>query len=166
MELLKIVILILLLVTGDILRAEDKILHLPFFQNKKECFVNKDYIYLSKKEASHLEKSLNGEIPSRIIKRYNLKCKNSTGRIYILSEKIRTHFQTLLIEVANSKVVTIETLRFEEPKKYAPPKGWYKHAYIKKSIHDIQIIDGITGATLTSKSNKKLVTLALLLEKF
>ena len=164
MEFLKVIIVTTILILPCVGSAKSELLRLSYFKNREKCNISKSFVYLNNAEVNKLETELNTRPISKIIRRFTLFCINKKSKVYIISDKVRTHFQTLLVEVKNSKVVHVEILRFEEPKKYAPPTDWYKLNFLGIKENEVGRVDGLTGATLTYKSNKKLILLALKLE--
>lgn len=121
---------------------------LQFFKENPSCHSKKDYLYLSKKEAAAFDQ--------RIIKRYQIDCAGEKSQAYLLSDKIRTHFQTLFTIIRERKIQKIEILSFEEPVKYRPLSKWLELMFYKKS-YDESKVDSLTGATLTTQSVKRIL---------
>ncbi len=126
----------------------------------KNCIVTKNYQMLSKDEVSQLESKLNSKISFRTIRKLDVNCGNQKSNAFILSDKIRTHFQALLIWINKDKVKNISLLEFDEPERYKPPFKWLQNilGMGKKELHKV---DALSGATLTRHSTLKLINQAL-----
>jgi hypothetical protein len=143
-------------------RASD----LPRFSvfDKLGCKVQSNYIFLDDKKKSAFEKKHDIEISSKIIKRFDINCAETYSKAYLLNDRVRTHYQTLLIWIKDSKVAAVETIYFKEPKEYKAPSKWMKTIELKH-IKDLYQVDALSGATLTRQSTLKLVKKSLLFEQ-
>ncbi|MFT6067850.1 MAG: hypothetical protein ACJAT2_001193 [Bacteriovoracaceae bacterium] len=146
MEFLKYIFLVLIFISNTT-QAGD-ISGLQFFKDNPSCKAKNNYLYLSKKKAEY--------IGSRIIKRYQLNCPGSQSTGYLLSDKIRTHYQTLFTIVKDKKIQKIEVLNFQEPAKYRAPLKWLELMFYNK-FYDEKKVDSLTGATLTTQSVKRIL---------
>ena len=97
-----------------------------------------------------------------IIKKIKLTCKQDKLTSYILTDRIRTHIQTLFVVLKNDKIKDIQVLKFEEPDRYRAPKLWVEQFYKKDKLEEI---DGLSGATMTRQSTINVVKQVLYLEK-
>lgn len=135
---------------------------LPRFElfERNGCEYKKNYQFLSKDKKQTLEKKLDRKLNTRTIRRLDVDCKTTSSRAYILNDKVRTHYQTLLVWVENQKLKALEILEFTEPVKYKAPTEWYNSL---KGISDQKLleVDALSGATLTRQSTLKLVKQAL-----
>jgi hypothetical protein len=135
------------------------------FENQN-CEYKKNYQFLTKESKSIIEKEIGQRLNSMTIRKLDVECLNikSTSSAFILSDKVRTHFQTLLIWIDKSKLQGIEVLEFHEPKKYQAPKKWVEHIS-KKNEKTLFEVDALSGATLTRQSTIKLLKQAFHLDK-
>lgn len=145
----------------SLLGAEDEILGLPFFQKHKNCLAQKNTLFLDDTQKKALEKEIGHDTTSRLIQRYSLNCQNRLSEVYFLTDQVRSHYQTLLLWVEQQQISHLEILRFDEPARFKPSPQWVKQ-FVKNSSGEI---NAITGATLTTRSTKKLVKMALALDK-
>ena len=146
MEFLKYIFLVLILLS-NIAQAGD-LSGLQFFKANPSCQAKKDYLYLSKEKAKL--------IGSRIIKRFKIDCPDFQNSAFLISDKIRTHYQTLFTVLKDKKIQSIEIMNFEEPAKYRPPTRWLELMFYNK-IFDKSKVDSLTGATLTTQSVKRIL---------
>jgi hypothetical protein len=151
--------LLFMLITA---RASD----LPRFSlfNSLDCKIKSNFIFLDDKQKSLFEAKNKIELNSRIIKRFDVNCSNNITKAYLLTDRVRTHYQTLLIWIKNSKVAGLETIYFKEPKEYKAPLKWTKTIKDKEKSTLYQV-DALSGATLTRQSTLKLVKKSLLFEQ-
>lgn len=136
--------------------------HFQLFEGHN-CKATKNYQFLTTADKEKLEKKLGHFLSSKTIRRLDVNCKGKYSHAYILSDKIRTHHQALLVWVAKGLVKDIEVLEFTEPKRYQAPKKWI-HSILGRNEKTILAVDGLSGATLTRQSTLKLVKEALYLE--
>ncbi|MCO4792398.1 MAG: FMN-binding protein [Bacteriovoracaceae bacterium] len=122
---------------------------LSFFKANPNCELGKDYLYLSKEKSQQFE-------VQRIVKRYKINCPNEKLTGYAISDKIRTHFQSLLIIIKNQKVKWIDTIKFLEPLKYQAPSKWIEIMFQGKKLDKLSA-DAISGATLTTQSYMRIL---------
>ncbi len=151
----------LILLTTNVI-ADDKIRKHAFFNTFQTCAINKNILYLSKKQKKDIIKRNNFRSVPGVFKMYNVLCKGVKLKVFLLSDLVRTHYQKVFISVKNSKIDSIKIVQFAEPKKYSPPKGFI-NKFIGKS--DFLNIDGLTGATLTRSSLLRISKLAIELDK-
>ncbi len=79
------------------------------------------------------------------------------GMAYLDIHRVRTLPEKVLVVVGNDgKIAGIEVLAFQEPPDYLPPQRWYDKLKGRALGPDLQIgrggVDGITGATLTTRA--------------
>lgn len=173
MEFLKAsIFLISFLFSHDAWTSKPPFIKLIQHYEKNECKVTKNYLLLTEAKREKLNKSIqNFDREHSIIKRFNYTCpqvnKNeiSKGEIFILSRKIRTHYQTVAIDIANKTIKSLEIVSFDEPLRYKAPIKWITHFFHNKKLQDLSKIDGLTGATLTAQSIKQLGKEALSLSQ-
>ncbi|MBT3235229.1 MAG: FMN-binding protein [Bdellovibrionales bacterium] len=161
---LVILMMIAVVLTAQIGEAkEDRALSLPFFQEqkRKECQVKKKYLYLTGSQLQSANQQLGQSSSQQIVKRYRLDCGGKRSWVFLLNDKIRTHYQTLLIQVVEERIARADVVAFSEPRKYRTPKKWYQVKIEGRTKNQISSVDAISGATLTMKSNKKLLNRAI-----
>lgn len=77
------------------------------------------------------------------------------GYAAIETVTVRTKPETLMIVLSpEGDLVNVTTLAFHEPPEYQPPDRWFEKLY-KRPLADMDFnkgIDGITGATLSTRS--------------
>jgi len=159
MEFLKLLIPFLIIFSSY---GEDFLSSLPL--TYKDCNIKKNHIILSKNDLAIMKSHLSQSISSGIFKKYDLSCGKTKYDGYILSDKIRTHYQTILFLLDNNKIQDLVLLDFTEPVQYRAPSKWlekFKHIDFKKNY----TIDALSGATLTRQSTIKLLKQAFYLEK-
>lgn len=158
----KSTLLTLLLFIMTNARAEN----LPRFTIFKanNCLAKKNTLFLSLAQKKKIESQNDIEINSKIIQRLNIECGSSLSHAYILNDRVRTHYQTLLIWVKKSSVAAIETIDFREPKQYQAPAKWIKSIELKNKT-TLYKVDALSGATLTRQSTLKLVKKSLLFDQ-
>lgn len=142
-------------------RASD----LPRFSHleKLGCSYEKDYLFLDNTKKDKFEQEHSVEISSKIIRRFAVNCSGKKSNAYLLNDRVRTHYQTLLIWVREAKVAGIETIYFKEPKQYKAPSKWIEKITAKQ-INNLYQVDALSGATLTRQSTLKLTKKSLLFE--
>ena len=78
------------------------------------------------------------------------------GYAYLDKHMVRTMPQTLMVAVdADGTLVGIKVLAFREPAEYMAREGWMQQFHGKQVKDELRMkknIDGITGATLTSRA--------------
>jgi len=148
--------LIILAITINVcMAAKNPLLAVPFFKDKsKMCELKADFLYLSKLEKSDAKKVVGLEIDS-IVKKIKMNCGGGHSFAYILSNRIRTEYQTVVVWIKDKVINEVKILRFDEPERFKAPQKWLDQ-FKGKSLNEIAKVDGITGATLTANSIKKL----------
>lgn len=115
-----------------------------------DCLIDKETVFLK-----------NPIDDSKLYIRYKVQCPNQPLKYsYLDSHIVRTMRQVLLITLNGESVVLIKTLVFNEPVEYKSSTGWlarFKNLLLspEKSSTEIDKIDGVSGATLTSNAVKK-----------
>lgn len=148
--------LISLIVRGDVS---------PHFSllDSNNCKYKKDYVFLSNSKKKAIESRLNFHLNSLTVRRLKVECPTSKSFAYILNDKVRTHYQTLLIWISDQKLQGLEVLEFHEPKQYQAPSKWIEHTVGVKRKNLYQV-DALSGATLTRQSTINLIKQAFELE--
>lgn len=152
---------IILLITMEHMSAAE-LPHFPIFKNN-DCGYKKDYVFLSKAEKDKFEHENNVLLSSSIIRKMQINCKGKISYAYILNDKIRTHYQTLLVWVENKMIKNVDVLEFSEPSKYKAPVRWYEKM---RGLNENALlgVDALSGATLTRQSSLKLIKQALIFD--
>lgn len=124
------------------------------------CQASKDFIFMGEQDRNK-HKSETGLEFSAITKRYKALCDGRKLSFYLLNDRVRTHYQTLVLAVAERRLESIRTIEFHEPRQYKSPEKWLKHITKVKSPSEV---DALTGATLTRQSVLKMTKKVLYLE--
>lgn len=159
MEFLKVLLPFLIIFSSY---GEDFLSSLPL--SYKDCRIKKNHIILSKNDLALMKSQLSQSIASGIFKKYDFSCGDVRYEGYILSDKVRTHYQTILFLLGKNKIQELVLLDFTEPIQYRAPSKWlekFKLIDFKKNY----TIDALSGATLTRQSTIKLLKQAFYLEK-
>jgi hypothetical protein len=90
------------------------------------------------------------------------------GRAYLDTRPVRTMPATLLVAVSpDARVLAVEVLAFHEPMDYLPSRRWLDrlvgHA-LSNRLRPGDLVDGITGATLSARAFTDAVRRCLSLE--
>ena len=129
----------------------------------QNCEYKKDYQFLSSEQFSQAKKALPNQDLSKTVRKLNIKCGEQLEHAYILNNKIRTHYQTVLVWVNQSGLKDFKYLRFDEPVQYKPPGKWLDH--LKQKSKNLLEVDALSGATLSRKSALDLVKRAMYFER-
>ncbi|MGB0454176.1 MAG: FMN-binding protein [Bacteriovoracaceae bacterium] len=160
-------IIIILLSLGVWGSASDPVLSHPEVLNLfKDCQGKKENLFLVDDKYNEIKKR-GLEPNSKIYKRYVFDCNGKTKRTYVISNKVRTHYQAAFIKIEKDKIGHYTLLSFNEPREYLPPKTWFKSLTGKllKKDHISPPIDTISGATLTKRATDEAVKLAFALDE-
>ena len=128
--------------------------------SKQNCHAKKNYQFISKKKKNEIEKQFNFSGVSQTVRRFSVKCGDDKTMAFVFNDKIRTHYQSLLVWIAQGTVKGIKTLEFNEPVQYEAPKSWLKNI-VNKNKTQLYKVDALSGATLTRQSTLKIVKQAL-----
>ncbi len=137
---------------------------IPLPKKYEKCSHESDMKILDQERMLKVEKLVGRNISSAIYKLYIFDCGGKISKAYLLSDKIRTHYQSLLIEVANHLIEEVFVLKFSEPTRYMPPEKWLK-SFHGKNVKELMRLDALSGATLTRNSTIDLARRVLYLEK-
>lgn len=94
---------------------------------------------------------------SKLVLRFKNKCNGSL--VYVDSHIVRTLNETVLIEIKDDTVKSVEIASFMEPMEYFPPKKWLEQFMVKEEV------DALTGATLTQNAIKNTILKYKILNK-
>ena len=127
-------------------------------------------IYLDKELAAQASNLAGVKIEPGVVHAYALtRDGQPAGMAYIDIHRVRTLPEKLLTIVnPEGQVVGVQVLAFQEPLDYLPPQRWYDRINGKTLTPDLQIgrdIDGITGATLTTRAAVESVRRSLALHQ-
>ena len=111
--------------------------------------------YLTPEQVSQIKEKTDSHV-SKLILRFKNSCNNSF--VYVDSHIVRTLSETVLIEVKDKKISTIDIASFMEPREYLPPAKWLDQ-FTKG--HEV---DALTGATLSQNAIKNSVKKYLLVD--
>ena len=112
---------------------------------------------LSLDEAREVERLSGSSLESRLITLYNAwRGDKLLGHINIDVHTVRTRPEGLMIVLdPKGRVVQVRVLAFQEPLDYMPVQRWYE-LFVGKTREDrLRVgydIDGVTGATLTTRA--------------
>lgn len=115
--------------------------------------VERKAVYLDKKSRTMIEKKLGGESVAGFYTFY-VASKNGKVEGYALfdTHKVRTKEETVGILLDSQGLVKlVELISFYEPDEYAPPIRWLDK-FIGKNEEKLREVQGMTGATLTSRA--------------
>ncbi|MBT7610809.1 MAG: FMN-binding protein [Bacteriovoracaceae bacterium] len=160
---LRLIFLSLFLITVPVWGLVDPILDLNFFKNHSNCRTLRNYLYLNKDKMNLFKEKLGKNPDSAIFRRYELKCKNEEGSVYIMNGLVRSHYMTLLIHAVNKEVKDVKLVSFAEPTEYKPKVNWLQALNGRSFQKNIEI-DGISGATLTTQTTKNLLNQVKIME--
>lgn len=112
---------------------------------------------LSKAEQSACSEKAVQENISALVTRYTVRDETGiVGYAYLDKHLVRTLPQTVMVAVdKDGALVGIRVLAFREPAEYMAREGWLEQFRGKTAEDEIRMkrnIDGITGATLTSRA--------------
>jgi hypothetical protein len=143
----------------------DPILGLNFFKEHAQCQPSKNYLYLNKDKMRLFERKLGVRPGTSIFKRYELKCEDIGGSVYIMNGLVRSQYMTLLVYTANEQINEVEVINFSEPGEYKPKQNWLLALAGKSFSKNIEV-DGISGATLTTQTTKNLLNQVKVMENY
>lgn len=113
-------------------------------------------VFISDEQAATIEKTAQAKLDSKLFTFYAGKRDGKLlGYAALESHTVRTQPETLMIVLSPSgDLVRTEILAFHEPPEYQPPARWFERLYRRPAadLHLNQGIDGISGATLSSRA--------------
>ena len=112
---------------------------------------------LSVEEAREVERLSGSSLESRLVTLYNAwRGDELLGHIHIEVHTVRTRPEGLMIALdPQGRVVQLRVLAFQEPLDYMPVSRWYALFRGKTAKDRLRVgydIDGVTGATLTTRA--------------
>ncbi len=128
-------------------------------------------LFLSEDQARRIADLAHAPLNSRLVTVYIGRKAGGEVEGYAFLEQhlIRTKPETLMVVVdPKGKVGAVYVLAFFEPPEYLPPKRWIKQFIGRGLSSELQIgreIQGITGATLSTRAILKAVRRALAVHK-
>lgn len=131
------------------------------------CEIEKKTHYMSSDNDEDIKRSLGQEKRIGSIFHYFLKkCSNSLTHLYVLGGVIRTMPHYILFEYDKSSLIKVVLLDFREPVEYKLPQKWFDQ-FLGDRVQKImeKDVDGISGATLTTKSTMYFFRLGFSLNK-
>lgn len=151
------IIFVLLVVPGaasKVFYTQAQALELAFPEADR---VSKMTHVLSLEEAREVEKLSGSALESRLVTLYNAwRGDELLGHVHIDVHTVRTRPEGLMIVLdPQGRVVQVRVLAFQEPLDYMPVQRWYE-LFVGKTRQDrLRVgydIDGVTGATLTTRA--------------
>ncbi|WP_157680670.1 FMN-binding protein [Bacteriovorax sp. Seq25_V] len=121
-----------------------------------ECKLEKKVYFLEDAELLKLKEKYPTKNISAFYNYYEKSCSGKMSRLFVSSDVVRTLKQFLLIEIKDKRIVNLEVLKFDEPVEYKVQPYWLEKFYKITSLSEIDKMDGVSGATLTSRSTKYL----------
>jgi len=118
---------------------------------------NRDTRLLTEPEKSRVAEMSRQDKPRALVSRYVVsRGDKAVAYAYLDKHKVRTLPEVLMIVLdAEGVLQDIHVLAFREPQEYLPRAGWYEQFVGKTVDEEIRMkknIDGVTGATLTSRA--------------
>lgn len=159
------VLLILLsagVLSAKVLQTRDLALaaHYPGAEFKR------DTVFLTADQLKAIEQLAGTRPRSAVVHRYQaIKDGKILAVNYLDAHRVRTLPETLMISINGQNTVEhLQVLAFNEPLEYMPGRKWYAQFLKQKLGSELQLkkgIDGMTGATLTSRATTDAVRRAL-----
>lgn len=114
-------------------------------------------VFLTDAQKAEIEKRAGEALPSAIVYPYEIHQEGELKAVvYFDRHRVRTLPETVLVAVSGQhELIALETLEFHEPKEYLAPKKWLEQFKGMRAIEELKPgrgIDGITGATLTTRA--------------
>ena len=117
------------------------------WQKYKNCNLKKENIFLTKSQVQKIKKNYDYHLSSLVLRFHN-SCNDSY--VYIDSHNVRTLNETVILEVKEEKIISLEVASFMEPPEYIAPSKW-----IALLIKNGEEVDSLTGATITENAIKR-----------
>jgi hypothetical protein len=139
---------------GTVYYSKDEALELAF---GKDAQIETVPVFISEEQAAAIEKFAQVKLDSNLFSFFEGKKQGQVvGYAAIESHTVRTQPETMLIVLSpTGELVRTEILAFHEPPEYQPPARWFERLY-RRPIADLRLnqgVDGITGATLSSRAS-------------
>ena len=119
--------------------------------------IKRNSIFLTDAQVERVEKRGRIKLRSPILVIYEaFRDGDRIGTAYFDAHRVRTLPETLMIVVDHEdRIRDINVLEFKEPKEYLPRPKWYDQFLGRKLDRELSLgrgVDGVTGATLTSRA--------------
>lgn len=140
----------------------DEVIHASF----GDAAAERESILLTDDEVRRAAASAGQDEVSALVSRYTVTRDGAVvGYAYLDKHHVRTLPETLLIVLdANGVLTGVHVLAFREPREYLPRDAWYEQfrgMTVEDEIRMKRNIDGVTGATLTSRATTQAARRAL-----
>ena len=113
-------------------------------------------VFLTDAQAATIEKAAQAKLEGRLFTFYEGKRQGQLlGYAALESHTVRTQPEMLMVVLSpTGSLVRAEILAFHEPPEYQPPARWFERLYQrpKEELHLNRGVDGISGATLSSRA--------------
>jgi len=124
-----------------------------------DCAIERTTAYLDEAKRARV-RALTGDDGKGVVYPYRVaKDGVLIATVYLDRHVVRSKMETLMVAVgADGSLTRVEVLAFAEPKKYRPRQGWYDQFAGTSLATRPRIgrnIDGISGATLTSRATTR-----------
>lgn len=134
--------------------SKDEALELAF---GKDAQVETLSVFLTDEQVAKIEKTAQVKLDGNLYSFFEGKRQGQVlGYATIESHTVRTQPETLLIVLSPSgELVRTEMLAFHEPPEYQPPGRWFERLY-RRPLEELRLnqgVDGIAGATLSSRAS-------------
>ena len=116
----------------------------------KNCKVEKEHLFLDKKQVNKLKEETKIEIGSSLFLLFKAECPTGKKFAYVDSHIVRTNNETVVtfVEEKSKSIYKMIISSFMEPREYLLEQAWIDHL-VKR---DEQKVDAITGSTLSSRA--------------
>jgi hypothetical protein len=143
-----------LVAAGTVFYSKDEALELAF---GKDADIETVPVFLTDEQAAKIEKTAQVKLDGNLFSFFEGKRQGQIlGYAAIESHTVRTQPETLLIVLSPSgELVRTEILAFHEPPEYQPPGRWFERLY-RRPMEELRLnqgVDGIAGATLSSRAS-------------
>jgi hypothetical protein len=134
--------------------SKDEAMELAF---GKDAQVETLSVFLTDEQVAKIEKTAQVKLDGNLYSFFEGKRQGQVlGYATIESHTVRTQPETLLIVLSPSgELVRTEMLAFHEPPEYQPPGRWFERLY-RRPLEELRLnqgVDGIAGATLSSRAS-------------
>jgi hypothetical protein len=119
--------------------------------------IARETVYLTDVQREEAETLSGTKLPSSVVFVYRASTNQTVlGTVYFESHRVRTLPETLAVVVnPDHSIRSVAVLVFKEPEEYRPTPRWYAQFPGHKLDHRLRLkqgIQGVTGATLTSRA--------------
>lgn len=141
-------------VSATVYYSKDEAFELAFGEGAE---IESKPVFLSDEQAAEIEKAAQVKLESKLFALHVGKRGGQLlGYAFIESHNVRTQPETVLIVLSPTGELTrVEMLAFHEPPEYQPPARWFEKLY-RRPLEELRLnqgVDGIAGATLSSKAS-------------